>query len=683
MPSELEALELELLERELATRVGRVNAPRPKRQGFLDILGGRLTGSDLGKEDPLGSERLAAVLGLGLAGGTGGAVLGGGTPVSLPLALLGGGVGAVAGAVAPEMSMAAAEKLGLIAPGTRKRKGLTPEELRTVARGEGLLDVVTGGGFAVARPVARSLTRTLLGAKAKGARKIAERTGLQLAPIQVTKSRTLRAFTTVASAFPFASKGFRDLAQRTQTATGRAIGDITRRFAPVVSVSQRGLNILSKSSELVKGLGNHFDKRYAAIRARAIQEGASFDPTTARPLARKIIKEETKKRARRVGPPDPATGDPTIERIAPASPSETLVRFLENDVSNLVNGQTFSEFDGLVSKLDDLAFEAGASSSSEARNAVRQYTEIRKALVNDLHKSPNASAVLRRTIAKTDDDFSLSMKTFETPTAKIIGRVRRKGLRGFVFDKTTTEPADKLYRIIFDTSFTPQTMRELKDLVGAKPFKELVAGHIDDVARESFETVTKADGTTVTVFNPQKFEAGLGLSTPTVEGFQQVTALEGEALKTAFRLAKLNFGDAKLLINGLKQAWSLPQLDPAQLVKRRLVLGGVRAGLRSLLVFSPATGFTGGLSAVAAILSVRSFGNLLSSPTLLRTYAQAATDDATAAVKGKAALEFLRFAQISTEDPEVRQVAKAGIEAMKKWAKQGYQGTVRFFRDGS
>lgn len=633
----------------------------PKEAAPLSLFGRairpakeRLLGTDVPR-DPLATERAISEGGFAMAGAMAGSRL----PIApgpagiainpLTGALVGGGVAAAAGAVAPEATMEALEFLGLRPAGERERRGLSNEELKRVAGGAAQLDILAGGGLVGGQAVARLFGRAVGGvrkADREFAKRLSQDFGIDLDIARLTTSRIIRGFGPIVGAFPFMSSGYRRAARRIEQQTGEAINRYVGRFGPPTNITERGERIFAQAQELAAAVGQSFNKRYKDIRRLATSEGATFTPTTARGTAQQAIKEiDVQRPLFKQG----AKGqvDPSLERTQ---------QFLAEEIVPLAERQSYDQFDQVIRNLDAVLEGLEGASAKFAR---KQLFKVRASLLADLRSSPGASQGLRGMIRATDADFHVAMKGFETPTAQLIGRVKRKGLRGMVFQPHTTTPVDKLYGIVFDTK-SARAMKELNILIGDKAFGELVAGHVDDMARQSFVAKKFLDGTERIIFDADKFKRLLGLDI--------ANRPEASSLATAMKLRGQSIEDVKFFIEGLKKAWSVIALDPAQLVRRRVVLGGIRTGLRSIVVAAPAAGGPQGvLAGLGVLLSVRGFGGMLNNPAIVKSFRLAARADASALVRRGAALRFLRAADAVGDDPETRAYIKDARKAVSTW----------------
>ena len=185
----------------------RISPPEETEEelGISGRLVGRFMGTDV--EDPLELQRLGAIIVGGVRGGTIGARTIPVAPGPLGIvvnpvtgALFGSAIGATVGAVFPEAVIEVGEDIGVLEEGSRERMGLGPEDLKTVAQGEALLELATGGGLSILRLTGRGTARLLTGAGTKRARDLAGRAakeGIHLMPVQVGDRVIARGFVVV------------------------------------------------------------------------------------------------------------------------------------------------------------------------------------------------------------------------------------------------------------------------------------------------------------------------------------------------------------------------------------------------------------------------------------------------------------------------------------------------------
>jgi hypothetical protein len=152
--------------------------------GFAGMTGGASAGATIGGAigsaiEPGGGTAVGAGIGAGIGG------------------LLGSAAGTSLGGATPEAVLKGAEFMGLVTPEYAKQHSLNMDDLKTVMKGDALLDMVTGGALMAGRLAWRPLVRAFTKSGGKDARQLADfaaKNGVDMLPIQLgdTKSRATK-----------------------------------------------------------------------------------------------------------------------------------------------------------------------------------------------------------------------------------------------------------------------------------------------------------------------------------------------------------------------------------------------------------------------------------------------------------------------------------------------------------
>lgn len=592
-------------------------------------VGRRITSRFLGTDvdDPLELPRLGSIF----TGATVGGIAGTRVPTMAgPLGfavnpvtggLLGSGVGAFLGVIAPESVMEFGEGIGALEQGTRERLGLSATDLRTVAEGEILLDLATGGGFTGLRLAGRGAAKLLTGATKEGlsvAQKAGER-GIHLMPVQVGNRIISRGFVSVMGRFPLIGGKIRARGAAAEKALKSSLEGASERVGPLRAFSDISESIFTDARELVKATNKHFKEKYTALFKQAEELGVTVIPRETLKKADEILqtlKAQTPRQITGEGTPGPALN--------------VVKNFIQENILPLREGnvfakQSFSQMDGIISKIDQ---QLSTLEPGQRRFALSLLNQLRQAAQGDVivnARGLNAD-VIARGLKELDTEFSHTMsELFETATAKQFGSVRRRGLRTIEFDDSTRIPIDQLARIVVKLD-SPQAMRDLSKLVSPDTYKTIASRVIDDAVSDSMVLTTDVGRQ----FNPDIFAKRLGLDD--VKGSRHKAVKEMlERTGTGLTVEDLNvFLDASRHIANL----DLPNVST--FIARRATIGGIQGLINGMI---PGLGLaTAGAGAAAAggtfvglatfIGGGRLLSAILSKPESIRTFRQVAKQEA-------------------------------------------------------
>lgn len=591
----------------------------------------RFMGTDV--EDPQEWPRLGTVV----VGGLGGALAGSRVPVApgpaglfvnpVTGAFVGGATGVLAGAVAPEATLSTLESLGLVEPGTRQKKGLSPEELRTVAEGELLLDLATMGGITALRAGVRGAVRIRRGMKESDElAEAAARQGIDLMPVQVGDRTIARGFVAVMGRFPLVGGRFRAGGQATEQQFRGAIEAVPERIGPVTGMDSISHQIFSDASELLTEVNRVFSDRYTQLFARADEAGVKAVPRNTRAKGEEILENI------RAETPATTTGD-----ASPGGVLGKVQKFIEEDILTLGDAQTLRQMDGIISKIDQ---EIATLEPGQRRFAMSLLTQLRQAVQADVVtelRGPGADQI-GRAMREVDTEFSQTIASlFETSVAKKFQSVQRRGIRGVSADEATRTPVDQLARLIlrFDS---PQSIDELARLVTPETMQRTVAQVFDDAVQGSMRHVEGGRA-----FDVDSFAKKLGIDRPTSAQF-----------KTTERMLKhsgsdLSMKDLEDLVKAGRAIRDVEIPDVSTFLARAGVIGGVRSIFSNLL---PGVAVAGGVGAIwggAGLLSVAGFvggsrliAAMLTDPKVARPLRTVLSDEASTAAKKKAIVMAVR-----------------------------------------
>src|SRR3990167_4866652 len=375
----------------------------------------RFLGTDV--DDPLELTRMGTsivgMIGGGIAGSRIPALPGPAGLVVNPVtgAVAGSMIGGFAGRIAPEATMEIGEALGILPPGTRARIGLGPEGLRTVAEGEALLDLATGGGITALRLAGRGASRLITrpGLEGKQAAEAAYRQGIELMPVQVGNSTIARGYVAVIGRMPWLGTSFRKRGQAAESALKESIEGIPDRIGPISSWSDISEDIYKDGRTLVKDTNSRFNRLYEGLFARAEQNGVYAVPKETLTKADEILAK--------IGQQTPAT---MTGQATPGVALDKVKAFIEAEIlpmravtagGTAYSNQSLRQMDGGISKIDQ---EIGSLEPGQKRFALSLLSQLRQSAQKDalLNLRGADADIIAREMRELDTEFSQTMSEF-------------------------------------------------------------------------------------------------------------------------------------------------------------------------------------------------------------------------------------------------------------------------------
>lgn len=557
-----------------------------------------------------GSTMGATALG-GMAGAAVGAPLG-------PLGLVAGGaLGAGAGYLGKQnldRALAAAGALPDVALPT------TEEVLRRTASEMTADAALSGGAVAVGqlyRMGRRALGEWVATAEGRYLSQAAKRLGIGLGTADVTSSRMLRGYSKIVGRLPFFATPFREAEARKAGEVLAARENLLHRLGPSVGVAQAGVDLREGANEVFRAFRRAANEKYEAA-LKLADERTVVVPTDETRKALDEVAEDMAKRR-----PVTETGAPIEGGLHPAA--DFAAKY-----SKLSDKLTVRQYDGLLEDLD-VAMRAAKEQGYDVRSLVH----IKRAVEEDFARMAGDEEAVRL-FREADDFYTRGMRTFETPTAQKIRRVERRPFR-VGLSKPGALNEDELFRVMWNAK-SSQAIRDLRELVGETAFQRAARTYIESAWDKAIVSAEKGK-----VFNPETFARTLGLHNP--------RSVEYQSLEESLRGGPLTTEDLQEFTRVVKAAFKEGVPDPSALVSRRIVLGGVRSGVRSLMPFTAATatstgaggifgGPGGAAGALLATALARRGSTLLSRPVELRLLTDA-LDQATPAQMRNAAIARL------------------------------------------
>lgn len=605
----------------------------------ITSIGRRFLGTDV--NDPLPMTRLSAQF----IGGLGGMAIGSKVP-GPPIAkiaggVIGGAVGGVAGALAPEMTMQAAEDLGVLPKGTRHTYGLSDKDLNTVVKGEAVLDLMTGGGISALQMAGRKATRAIVGMTKAGTMlaEDAAATGINLLPVQVGTRQLPRSFVSVMGRFPMAAGALIPRARASQDALVKAFEELPSRIAPAAAMSEASLQVFTEYKNFSRSMSDIFSQRYEKLYQTAEQAGVQIDTRDTVNAGKDVLAEITK-----------ATPKGS-EKVKPAPMMGNLEKFINDRIIPLerqlksgntaYSAQTLKQMDGLQELVDTKIASFLASKDPMGEYAARLLTRVQQAMQVDkvTHiRGAGANQVLRESQA-LDGEFSHIMQsTMETATAKTIDKAGREG-----------KVAD-LAQVLLGGAH-PEAVDDLARMTARQPelFKRTVASVLHNTIDGAFE-VSK-DGR---VLNTTKLKDSLGIFNKTGDTYKSYSKMLEKA-------GGLNMQQVEKMFDAADAVKSVEIPNPSVYVQRRVVMTGMTGVLGAVGIYGAGRYGGGnwgiGTAATMALMigGPRLLSAAISNPASARMLRSVINQTTSQTVKRAATMKAIRIAIDYNHDQDVRE----------------------------
>lgn len=657
----------------------------PEAPGIGQRLVGRFMGTDV-EEDPLEFTRMGAtVVGATIGAGYGlkvpvlpgplGVVI---NPVTGALAF--GGVGALVGTAFPEGTMELGEAMGLLPEGTREREGLSPEDLRTVAQGEVLLELATGGGLSALRLGGRLAGRAFTGA-GKAGTKAAEagaRQGVALMPVQVGNGRIARGYVAVMGRFPWIGRALTKGGQKAEEGIEAAFKEIPESMVPITGWSDISETIFKDANEFMKATSGRFGKLYEEVFARADELGVRVVPqatiSKAEEILAKITSQTPTTAAQILGKAgDAATPGKALETVKDFLTEEILPLSLDKGPGGRFTAkQTLRQMDGIISKIDQRMATLDPGQRRFARSLLSQLRQAAQLDVVGNVRGMNGNEI-SRALKELDAEFSHTMsQVFETATAKKFGSVQRGGLRRVGFDEAMRTPVDQLARLVVKLD-SPQAMNELSRLVTPETFQRITAQVFDD----AITAAAKSSGGGISRFDITSFARHLGLDRASSSKRKSI------AMMLDASDSPLTIKDLDELVATAETIASVEIPNVSQFLARKATIGGIQGLINGVV---PGLAIAGGTTMVSraggTLMGLAMFlggGKLVSSiianPDSARALKTVLDKEASRLVKREAVVRALRLGLeamkqqefISDEDhDQLRGIATSVVDALDR-----------------
>lgn len=554
---------------------------------------------------------------------------------------LAGGQGARYGSRFPEDMTSLAEYAGLVEKGHREKYLLNDTELKTIMRGELIVDMGTGGILSTLKHGYRGASRILqLAGKDSQAQAAAARElGLEMPGTASAGSFFERVWTPVFARIPMWGG---PITRRAKLASEQMIDVLNMKImGPIVSETSVGRRLYEGAKETVKEFNTKYGDLYDAVWARADVLGVKINPKLLRDEAQEIL-NEIADRAVRQG--EEAPGD------------KALVDFIMKKVmhkdSSLSGGEvTLTQMDGFLKDM----FQTKTVMAKEGRHADALFERLRQASIANtvdegslfsIKGERGAVEQVVKDLRQVNQDFGRELRAvFETTGAIKFNRFERGGLRSVGMTEAGTSAIDETAKA-FKNVDSPQIMQELKNLMPDGVWDEFVQLRLQESYNKAL-TVTTREGKEYPIFNPAVFRKSLGLDSPKSARYETTEFLINSQ-------SRLSMDDLNTFLKGSEEIQKMDIPNPYQLAQRRAGLAGIGGAVGAFMIGSGAGGYagyeaTGGslwgaaIGAISALLPARGVSMLLANPRAAVPIKNLISETAPATRKAKSALQLVRL----------------------------------------
>lgn len=573
----------------------------PARQGAGSSMLGRFLPSNITDLEPL-------TIG-------GGAMMGAraGVPFGLPGIAAGGALGAAAGSLGQEgladLGRATGGFGGLLGDDPRRGSGVGgPLGPTSRALNEGALDLAMPSAISAVKGAGKRTALRMIGKTIpdSGQRVAAysRELDIPLGVENVTESRTMQGVRRVLGRIPLINKEFRKLDTAQSQALVDAKGKVLNEIAPLVTtVADVGTEIGEESFRRTKAAGGALSGLYEQWIARAQQAGARIPSAPIKQVARDLLdsfRQDLPTRTLRQRGTSPLVG-PSGQPISVATTETQLL-----DTSIALDPSVL-DFAKQLATLDDMSPRQYQTLQRTINQIIEQNLDNRAVLGQAMTlKAGMESALeevvgpqeLRTQIRGLNSAFSQYMDLLQSPQGRRVARAT--GGLGKSFSTRTGE-SDELYKHVF-RSKSPQAITDLFRLSGRRTFSRAVRSHIEDAFETSLRTIRSSDDPPISkqIVEIKNLRRQLG--------FARERSSERQAMQRAMELSDgPSFGQMERFFDTMEAVLSQKEVDVADFMARRVVLGGVRSGVRAI---NPASIFAASGSGTATIGGAAAAGPL-------------------------------------------------------------------------
>ncbi len=468
-----------------------------------------------------------------------------------------------------------------------------------------------------------------------------------------SENRGIQLLRKLFGSFPGVFPGAKEADIRVGAALEQSVDQMFHDVAPVVNtIADTGVDLTKKFGKRFKAVRRLFNNSYEKLFAGAEEAGVIIEPKNLRLAAQGVTDNLTANLPRVIETPKVARAAVGFERAAAKGPEalakvardlgledeQLVLKFIERGLTRLAPMKP-RQYQTLSRVINEMM-----AKNADSKPALQQLTYMKDAMRLDVEEAGGAFGEGFKAINAKFRDWSILQ---EGATATAFNRAKLGVFEAAKLEtRRGTQNADQMFTTFFNNE-SPQALEELSQLVGQKAFRKALRTHMEnsfnDATAETLKEVASGG------FSLPKLERAFGISSD--------LGLKRQAMKRALELADtgVRIEDLDAFFTVAKKQFGLGGIDPGLLLKRRVALGGLSSGVKTLLpgaalrgaakagVGAGAQSVTGIPTIMTAVLGMRKFSRWLTTPPALKAATKALDDSLNPSERVKWFTRFIRL----------------------------------------
>jgi hypothetical protein len=597
--------------------------------GFAGMTGGASAGATIGGAigsaiEPGGGTAVGAGIGAGIGG------------------LLGSAAGTSLGGATPEAVLKGAEFMGLVTPEYAKQHSLNMDDLKTVMKGDALLDMVTGGALMAGRLAWRPLVRAFTKSGGKDARQLADfaaKNGVDMLPIQLGDTKIPRGFVAVMGKFPLVGAPISKRIIKSDEAFKDAFTRLPKEIAPLATMDEMSKRVIIDAQDKFMDVTRDFSTKRAQIFKNADNAGIGVIPNATIESATGILQQIEKEIPNVAG--DVKGGMTDYMR-------ETK-NFIERDIMPVVrttakgnietSKQTMTQMNTMLEMVDTKIAKLYKEGSDPAVKMAKRLEDLKLSVQQDMYvnmKGPGAK-LAGRDLQELDQQYSLTMNSLfrSTKGGKRLNLLR-EGLYGQGGD--ALPDVERLATTLMK-DYDPRSLDRLEQLMTPESFKGLAAAKLDN----TFSNFGKMDANGHRFLDLQGLKKELGIGNPDSARYKYFSSMLQKS-------GGLTMDQLDTFLKVGERIGSVEAPNASTFIARRATMGGLHAIATAFLPMAsgPAMGSGGGaigalIGGLVTIGGPRFVGHMLTDPLAARYLTQVMKPEVSKIARKKAFLGLVHL----------------------------------------
>lgn len=436
--------------------------------------------------------------------------------------------------------------------------------IQGAVRGEDVQQQVSGtlnemamdAGFSALGPGAAAAGRRVLGLAGEGSKQVvqaAERLGLDMGLMAATENRLIKkSWPTVIGVFPFTSGGMERNVRKGLTDAEERLYKYLDEVAPTTTLWNLGVDLTKAAEKQYSGFRREATKRYNMFfdRAKELNDPPVIPTDGIKDTVSQLRSERISPRIR--------VGEEGSEKVV------RLNSPLDKEVTDFI--YQLGRLDDNMSPLEwrtlqqDLNYHASRLKGAGLED--HRIGRVKQALEDSMAEIEHPE--LKGLIDDANRFFAQGSQRFETRTSKHFERVDRNIFENTRMEKAGSLTEDRLSEVILRQR-SPQSVRELRQLVGPEEVQKVARANFDDLAHKSFRSL--GDSSKEKAFSFTAFGERLKLDEPSQRAYlEELLKGSGVGLQQLEDLIKVG-----------RAYEQIPLRDASTFVARRLTFAGLSA----------------------------------------------------------------------------------------------------------